>query len=149
MTYLTRSFPFMLHDKKRFWNFILRLSLAAFYSNKLLCSKVALNEAFEYVPSKFINEKFKEHSHYYGTFFAILEAERSIRTAVNPPYAPLRSRRVTSGRTSAALMVELRQDGYEFEELKREIDSAQQRRNREEGTLRQAEPFTSENPNRD
>lgn len=101
-------------------------------------AKVALNEAFEYVPSKFINEKFKEHSHYYGTFFAILEAERSIRTAVNPPYAPLRSRRVTSGRTSAALMVELRQDGYEFEELKREIDSAQQRRNREEEKLNAA-----------
>ena len=33
------------------------------------------------------------------------------------------------------MMVELREDGYEFEELKREIDSAQQRRNREEGTI--------------
>ena len=33
------------------------------------------------------------------------------------------------------MMVEFREDGYEFEELKREIDSAQQRRNREEGTI--------------
>ena len=32
-------------------------------------------------------------------------------------------------------MIELREDGYEFEELKREIDSAQQRRNREQGIL--------------
>lgn len=83
------------------------------------------------VPTKFITEKFKEHSHYYGTFFAVLEAERSIKTVINPPFVPLRARRVTSGRTSAALMVELREDGYEFEELKREIDSAQQRRTRE------------------
>ena len=109
-----------------------------------MCRKIALQEAFEYVPSKFINEKFKEHSHYYGTFFAILEAERSISTAVKPPFAPLKSRRVTSGRTSAAMMVELREDGYEFEELKREIDSAQQRRNREEGILHRAITYTSE-----
>lgn len=102
-------------------------------------ARVALHEAFEFVPSKFINEKFKEHSHYYGTFFAILEAERAVRTAINPPYAPLKARRVTSGRTSAAMMVELREDGYEFEELKREIDSAQQRRNREEDKLNAAE----------
>ena len=33
------------------------------------------------------------------------------------------------------MMVELRENGFEFEELKREIDSAQQRRNREEGTI--------------
>ena len=101
------------------------------------CRKVALHEAFAYVPSKFINEKFKEHGHYYGAFFSILEAQRSIRTAAIPPYAPLRARRVSSGRTSAALMIDLSQDGFEFEELKREIDSAQQRRNREEGIYTQ------------
>lgn len=42
------------------------------------------------------------------------------------------------------MMVELREDGYEFEELKREIDSAQQRRNREEGILHRAITYTSE-----
>lgn len=110
------------------------------HANRLSCRKVALQEAFPLVPSKFIVEKFKEHSHYYGTFFAILEAEKSM----NPPFTLLRARRVTSGKTSAAMMVELREDGYEFEELKREIDSAQQRRIREEGTLDQAIPFTSE-----
>ncbi len=124
----------------------LRSSLAASHANRLSHRKVALHEAFEYVPSKFINEKFKEHSHYYGAFFAILEAERSLRTAINPPFALLRARRVTPGRTSAALMVELREDGYEFEELKREIDSAQQRRNREEGSLNWAITFTSQLP---
>lgn len=31
------------------------------------------------------------------------------------------------------MMVELSEDGYDFEELKREIDSAQQRRTRENG----------------
>ena len=100
-------------------------------TNRSSCRKVALQEAFEYVPTKFINEKFKEHGHYYGTFFALLEAERSL----SPPFAKLKARRVTSGRTSAAMMIELRADGYEFEELKMEIDSAQQRRKREEGTL--------------
>ena len=114
---------------------MIRLSLAAYHANNLSCRKVALHEAFAYIPSKFINEKFKEHGHYYGAFFAILEAQRSIRTAINPPFAPLRARRFTSGRTSAAMMVELREDGYEFEALKREIDSAQQRRSREEGTV--------------
>lgn len=113
---------------------ILRLSLAASFANSQSRRRIALQEAFEYVPSKFINEKFKEHSHYYGAFFAILQAERSFATAINPPYVHLKARRVASGRTSAAMMVELRQDGYEFEELKREIDSAQQRRNREQGT---------------
>ena len=43
------------------------------------------------------------------------------------------------------MMVELREEGYEFEELKREIDSAQQRRNREEGTIPQAVPSSSQN----
>lgn len=121
-------------------------SISSSRINRLSCRKLALHEAFELVPSKFINEKFKEHSHYYGAFFAILAAERSISTAVNPPFAPLRARRVSSGKTSAAMMVEMRLDGYEFEELKREIDSAQQRRNREQGMLYQAMPFTDENP---
>ena len=111
------------------------LSPATSHANNSLRRKVALNEAFDYVPTKFINEKFKEHGHYYGAFFAILEAQRSIRTAINPSFVPLKTRRVTTGRTSAAMMVELREEGYEFEELKREIDSAQQRRNREEGTI--------------
>ena len=102
--------------------------------------KVALHEAFDYVPSKFINEKFKEHGHYYGAFFAILEAQRSLRTAGSALFAPLRARRFISGKTSATMMVELREDGYEFEELKREIDSAQRRRNREEGTIPLAIP---------
>ena len=125
---------------------LLRPPLATSGINRLSCRKVALHEAFEFVPSKFINEKFKEHSHYYGAFFAILAAERSIPTAVNPPFAPLRARRVSSGKTSAAMMIEMREDGYEFEELKREIDSAQQRRNREQGMLPQAIPFTDKNP---
>ena len=63
---------------------------------------------------------------------------------MNRPFNLLRARRVTSGKTSAAMMVELREDGYEFEELKREIDSAQQRRIREEGTLDRAIPSTGE-----
>ena len=112
---------------------MLQLSHAVSHANNQLCRKVALHEAFDYIPSKFINEKFKEHGHYYGAFFALLEAQRSLRTAKNPPFAPLRARRVASGRSSAAMMVEMREEGYEFEELKREIDSAQQRRNREEG----------------
>ena len=33
------------------------------------------------------------------------------------------------------MMIEMRENGFEFEELKREIDSAQQRRSREEGTM--------------
>lgn len=142
MALLARLVQFLLLLERDIQAFKLRLSLAASNANGLLYRKVALHEAFENVPSKFINEKFKEHSHYYGTFFAVLEAERSLRTAINPPYAPLRARRVTSGRTSAALMVEMRENGYEFEELKREIDSAQQRRNREEGTLHQAMSIT-------
>lgn len=125
---------------------IIRLSLTVYRADNVSYSKVALHEAFDYVPSKFINEKFKEHGHYYGAFFAILEAQRSVRTAINPPFAPLRARRFSSGRTSAALMVELREDGYEFEELKREIDSAQQRRSREEGTISPAILSASENP---
>ena len=112
------------------------------------CRKVALNEAFPYIPSKFINERFKEHGHYYGAFFAILEAQRSIGTAVNPPFAPLRARRVIPGKSSAGLMMDLREDGYEFGELKREIDSAQQRRNREEGTLHLTIPSTHEFSNK-
>lgn len=126
------------------YRYIFRLS--TFCIDRLSYRRVALNEAFEYVPSKFINEKFKEHSHYYGAFFAILAAERSIPTAVKRPFTPLRARRVSSGKTSAALMIELREEGYEFEELKREIDSAQQRRNREQGSLHQAIPFTGESP---
>lgn len=113
----------------------MRFSLPASTANSISCRKAALHEAFDYVPSKFINEKFKEHGHYYGAFFAVLEAQRSIRTAITPPFAPLRARRVTTGRSSAAMMIELREEGYEFEELKREIDSAQQRRNREEGIM--------------
>lgn len=120
----------------------MRLSLAPSHTDRLSCRKVALQEAFEYVPTKFINGKFKEHSHYYGAFFAILEAERSI----NPPFVQLKTRRAASGRISAAMMAELRADGYEFEELKREIDSAKQRRKREEGTLHRAISFTSGRP---
>jgi len=96
--------------------------------------KLALQEAFQFVPSKFIESTFKEHNHYYGAYFAILETERRHGSAANPPYDKLRGRRGSSRMTSAILMEELRQEGFDFDGLKQEIDSAFQRRKRDDGT---------------
>ena len=101
--------------------------------------KLALQEAFELVPAKFIDAMYKEHHHYYGAFFAILEAERGLSSARPPPFAPLKSRRVST-KSSAAIMAQLEQDGFDFENLKKEIDSAFQRRKKDESTFKSISP---------
>ncbi|KAK4693198.1 hypothetical protein P7C71_g4153, partial [Lecanoromycetidae sp. Uapishka_2] len=95
-------------------------------------AKLALQEAFQFVPTKFIESTFKEHNHYYGAYFAILEAERGLASAVNPPFDRLRSKRANSKTTAARMIEELRQDGFDFDGLKQEIDSAFQRRKRDD-----------------
>lgn len=77
---------------------------------------------------------FKEHGHYYGAFFAILEAERGYDHSRNPAFTKLKTRRVTSGVNSTILMANLEMVGHDFETLKKEMDSAFQRKKREEGT---------------
>ena len=106
--------------------------------------KLALQEAFELVPAKFIDAMYKEHHHYYGAFFAILEAERGLSSARPPPFAPLKSRRVST-KSSAAIMAQLEQDGFDFENLKKEIDSAFQRRKKDECTFKSISPHTHVN----
>ena len=101
--------------------------------------KIALQEAFELVPAKFIDAMYKEHHHYYGAFFAILEAERGLSSARPPPFAPLKSRRVST-KSSAAIMAQLEQDGFDFENLKKEIDSAFRRRKKDECTSKSISP---------
>ena len=101
--------------------------------------KIALQEAFELVPAKFIDATYKEHHHYYGAFFAILEAERGLSSVRPPPFAPLKSRRVST-KSSAAIMAQLEQDGFDFENLKKEIDSAFQRRKKDECTSKFISP---------
>lgn len=106
--------------------------------------KLALQEAFELVPAKFIDAMYKEHHHYYGAFFAILEAERGLSSARSPPFAPLKSRRVST-KNSAAIMAQLEQDGFDFENLKKEIDSAFQRRKKDESTFKSISPQAHRN----
>ena len=95
---------------------------------------MALIEAFQSVPIRFIESVFKEHSHFYGAYFAILEAERSHGSAAVPPYDKLRSKRGRVRTTSLILMDQLRQEGHDFDGLKQEIDCAFQRRKRDNGT---------------
>ena len=106
--------------------------------------KLALQEAFELVPAKFIDAMYKEHHHYYGAFFAILEAERGLSSARPPLFAPLKSRRVST-KSSAAIMAQLEQDGFDFENLKKEIDSAFQRRKKDESTFKSISPQAHRN----
>ena len=87
---------------------------------------------------------YKEHHHYYGAFFAILEAERGLSSARHPPFAPLKSRRVST-KSSTAIMAQLEQNGFDFENLKKEIDSAFQRRKKDEGTFKSSSPHTHRN----
>ncbi len=97
-------------------------------------SKVALQEAFDFVPAKFISDTFKEHGHYYGSFFAILEAEREYNPAGKPPFVKLKTRRANNGEDAQTLMGRLQMAGFDLEALKKETDSALQRRKREDGT---------------
>ncbi len=97
-------------------------------------TKLALQEAFEFVPAKFINDTFKEHGHYYGSFFAIFEADRGYNLAAKPPFIKLKTRRVNNCEDAQALMGRLQIAGFDFEALKKEMDSAFQRKKREDGT---------------
>ena len=86
---------------------------------------------------------YKEHHHYYGAFFAILEAERSLSSAHPPPFVPLgKSRRVPAKSSAAIKMAQLEQDGFDFENLKKEIDSAFRRRKKDECTFKFIFPRT-------
>lgn len=95
--------------------------------------KLALQEAFTFVPTKFLESTFKEHNHYYGAYFAILEAERGLKAGAIPRFDRLKTKRGNSRVTSAMMMEELRQEGFDFDGLKQEIDSAFQRRKRDDG----------------
>ena len=89
---------------------------------------------------------YKEHHHYYGAFFAILEAERSLGSARPPPFVPLgKSRRVPAKSSAAIKMAQLEQDGFDFENLKKEIDSAFRRRKKDECTFKLIFPRTHRN----
>ena len=83
----------------------------------------------------FINAKFKEHGYFYGAFFAILKAEREYDSVSKEPFSRLKSRRISNALDSNSLMANLQAAGFSFEALKKEIDSALQRRKREEGTF--------------
>jgi len=86
------------------------------------------------VPIKFIQDIFKEHGHYYGAFFAILKAEREYNPSTREPFSKLNQKRRGNGPDAKTLMSNLQMAGFGFEALKKEMDSALQRRKREDGT---------------
>ena len=84
------------------------------------------------MPSKFITETFKEHKRYYGAFFAILEAERAHDPATNMPFTKLKSRRFNAHESSRDMMAGLEASGYNPSILINEIESASQRKSRQD-----------------
>ncbi len=99
-----------------------------------LCSKARLSERFDMVPTKFIQEAFKEHSHFYGAFFAIDLAERTRFDATGQPFQRLKSKRV-SNLKSEQIMASLETEGYGFAGLREEMRTAEARWQKAEGKL--------------
>ena len=112
-----------------------------------LHSKGRLSERFHWVPTKFINEAFKEHSHFYGAFFAIDAADRKRDDSIGSPFQKLKSKR-SSNVKSEQVMISLEAEGYDFEGLREEIRTAEARWRKEEGKRSFALQFSSLIPSR-
>lgn len=84
------------------------------------------------VPTKFINEKLKEHSHYYAAHLAIARAEREYGDVQTKPYAALKSRRNSTNHSSGKLMLRLSQRGHDIDGLKEELEAAKHRHMQED-----------------
>ena len=97
-----------------------------------LHSKARLSERFHWVPTKFITEAFKEHSHFYGAFFAIDEADRKRDNSIGLPFQRLKSKRCSNIK-SEEIMASLEAQGYDFEGLREEVRTAEARWQKEEG----------------
>ncbi|KAL6719317.1 hypothetical protein ACLMJK_003556 [Lecanora helva] len=95
-------------------------------------AKLALQEAFEFVPVHFIEMMFREHGYYYGAYFAILKAEQDYDPLSKAPFSRLLARRVSRAPRAQALMDDLQRGGFDFQTLKDEIASALQRRRRDD-----------------
>ena len=95
-------------------------------------SKGFLLEHFRWVPNKFINDKFDEHAHYYGAFFAIDEAERQYDSSPTiQPYQRLKTRRCPLLKPER-LMYLYEEEGYDLKGLKEEMHNANARWQKEE-----------------
>ena len=84
------------------------------------------------VPAKFIDAIFKEHSHFYGAFFAIEQAYRTHSNASPQPFQKLKSRRV-SAMKSEQIMASFEGEGHSFEGLREEMRAAESRWQKAEG----------------
>ena len=77
---------------------------------------------------------FQQHGHYYGAFFAILKAEQEHIPGDSVPFMKLKKGRISRAMDAQTMMTTLQMGGIDFEGLKKEMDSAFQRRKREDGT---------------
>ncbi len=94
-------------------------------------SKTCLLERFNWIPSRFINDTFRQHAHYYGAFFAIVEADRKCDGSIDPPFQSLKARRSVSTKVEQ-IIASLETEGHDFEGLKEEMRNADARWQKEE-----------------
>ena len=91
-----------------------------------------MQEAFPRVPARYIEEVFKHYGHFYGAYLAIAKAERQYGADKDNPYMMLKSRRHNGGLNSEGLMLRLKLEGHDFDDLKKEIEAARQRREKDD-----------------
>lgn len=89
-------------------------------------------ERFDWVPSRFIHDAFKQHAHYYGAFFAIDHADRKNEGAADPSFQRLKFKRSVTAKPEQ-VMASLEAEGHDFEGLKEEMWNADARWQKEEG----------------
>lgn len=94
-------------------------------------SKARLLERFDWVPSRFIHDTFRQHAHYYGAFFAIVEADRKRGGSIDAPFQNLKAKRSVSSKPEQ-VMASLEAEGHDFEGLKEEMRNADARWQKEE-----------------
>ena len=91
-------------------------------------SKLALQEAFPFVPSRYLEAEFRLHRHFYGTFQAIAKAERQYNTDAQKSYTKLKCRRYNSAKSSQGLLHSLGAHHFDVTNLELEMEEAKKRK---------------------
>ena len=95
--------------------------------------KLALQEAFPYVPSKYLDEQFSLHRNFYGAYIVIAKAQRQLEDGTEKPYAKLKCHRYNASRSTSTFLNGVNRHQFDVTSMKLEMEAARKRKLHDDG----------------
>jgi len=90
-----------------------------------------LKEEFPYVPTRFVDQTFRQHGHLYPTYFALENEERTYHESRLPPYNRIKNPRKQKA-SSCLSPFTMSPPGPVVIELLKELEAARKKRHKED-----------------